>query len=224
MQQLQAIWQQIEAYLSDGISLIPVRDKDQVLPNGGTLKAKTPCGNKAAGTTWQQYQNAIITKDELWHKMEQYNTTAVAMVGGAVSGNLKIIDIDVKYNPGIDAILFADIAKFYPHLYAQLRIHRTPSGGYHLLYRVTGGTVPGNLKLAGRPATDAEIAALIASGVKRPPNAINFLETRGEGGYALLPPSMGYTLHAGAQIPVITWEERCSLISLCQSYTQLITH
>jgi hypothetical protein len=222
MQQLQAIWQQIEAYLSDNISLIPVRDKDQILPSGTTLKAKTPCGNKAQGTTWQQYQKRIITKEELWHKMEQYNTTAVAMVGGIISGNLEIIDIDVKFNPGIDAILFSDIARFYPDLFARLRIHRTPSGGYHLLYRVSGGVVPGNLKLAGRIKTEEEKQADIASGIKKPQDTVNFLETRGEGGYALLPPSMGYTLHAGASIPVITWEERCSLISLCQSYTQVV--
>lgn len=222
MQQLQAIWQQIEAYLSDNISLIAVRDKDQVLPSGTTLKAKTPCGNVKSGTTWQQYQKRIVTKEELWHTMDKYNTTAVAMVGGAISGNLEIIDIDVKFNPGIDATLFSDISHFYPALFAKLRIHRTPSGGYHLLYRVTGGVVPGNLKLAGRIKTDEEKQIDIKNGIKKPQDTVNFLETRGEGGYALLPPSMGYTLHAGASIPVITWEERCSLISLCQSYTQVV--
>lgn len=205
MQNLSTVWQQIETLLSQRISLIPVRDKQD-----GTKAAKTPYG-----ASWKQFQSRIIEKEELWHMMETYNTTAVAMVAGKVSGNLEIIDIDVKYNAGIDATLFADLQRFYPDLFAKLRIHRTPSGGFHLLYRVWGGDVQGNQKLAGRPATETELT------VNPKTKTYNFLETRGEGGYALLPPSMGYTVHQDKPIPVISWEERCAIISLCQSYNTI---
>jgi hypothetical protein len=211
MQSLQSIWQQIETLLSQNISLIPVRDKEEKIPDGSIRYAKTPYGK-----SWKAYQSRIIDKNELWHSMEQYHTTAVAMVGGKVSGNLEIIDIDVKYNVGIDAILFSDIAKFYPELFQKLRIHRTPSGGYHILYRIWDGEVPGNLKLAGRMATDTELS------IKPKSKTYNFLETRGEGGYALLPPSMGYTVHQDKPIPVISWQERCALIGLCQSYNTVV--
>jgi hypothetical protein len=211
MQSLQSIWQQIETLLSQNISLIPVRDKEQKMPDGSIRYAKTPYGK-----SWKEYQSRIVSKDELWHSMEQYHTTAVAMVGGKVSGNLEIIDIDVKYNVGIDAILFSDISKFYPELFAKLRIHRTPSGGYHILYRVWDGDVPGNLKLAGRNATETELS------IKPKSKTYNFLETRGEGGYALLPPSMGYTVHQDKPIPVISWQERCALIGICQSYNTVV--
>lgn len=205
MQNLSTVWQQIETLLSQRISLIPVRDKQD-----GTKAAKTPYG-----ASWKEFQSRIIEKEELWHMMETYNTTAVAMVAGKVSGNLEIIDIDVKYNAGIDATLFADLQRFYPELFAKLRIHRTPSGGFHLLYRVWGGDVQGNQKLAGRPATETELT------VNPKTKTYNFLETRGEGGYALLPPSMGYTVHQDKPIPVISWEERCAIISLCQSYNTI---
>lgn len=212
--ELQSVWKQIEAYLSDGISLIPVREKQELLPNGTALAAKTPYGNIKQGTTWKQFQSRIASKDELWAALEKYNTCAVAMVGGKVSGNLEIIDIDVKYFAGIDAILFADIDKFFPALFAKLRIHKTPSGGYHLLYRVADGEIPSNMKLAGRPASDEELKTAQTK-------VYNFLETRGEGGYALLPPSMGYAVQQDVPIPVITWAERMALISLCQSYTKV---
>ena len=202
---LQSIWQQIETLLAQNISLIPVRDKQD-----GQKAAKTPYGS-----SWKQFQSRIVDKQELWHMMEQYNTTAVAMVAGKVSGNLEIIDIDVKYNAGIDATLFADLQRFYPDLFPKLRIHRTPSGGFHILYRVWGGDVQGNQKLAGRPATETELT------VNPKTRTYNFLETRGEGGYALLPPSMGYTVHQDKPIPVISWEERCAIISLCQSYNTI---
>lgn len=210
MQQLHAIWQQIETLLSQNISLIPVRDKEEKMPDSSIRSAKTPYGK-----SWKQYQTKIIAKEELWHEMDKYHTTAVAMIGGKVSGNLEIIDIDVKYNPGIDAILFSDISKFYPTLFAKLRIHKTPSGGYHILYRVWDGEIPGNQKLAGRNATESELS------VKPKSKTYNFLETRGEGGYALLPPSMGYTVHQDLPIPVISWQERCSLIGICQSYNSV---
>lgn len=207
---LHAVWHHIAQHIKDGISLIPVRDREDT-STAVYKAAKTPFGK-----SWKEFQTRQATEKELWYAMEQYDTTAVAMIGGKVSGNLEIIDIDVKYRHGIDAILFADIGKFFPHIYAKLRIHRTPSGGYHILYRVQGGIVEGNMKLAGRYATEAEL-------IDKPKNkTYNFLETRGEGGYALLPPSMGYTVHIDNPIPILTWAERCSLITICQSYNEVV--
>jgi hypothetical protein len=192
--------------LSSGLSLIPVRDKPQ-----GDRPAKTPYQG------WKKHQSEIITLATLWGEMEHYNTEAVAIICGAVSGNLEIIDIDVKYKPGIDAVLLTDIRSLYPALFSRLRIHKTPSGGYHILYRIApgGNSVPGNEKLAGRPATAEELALRPKS------KTYNFLETRGEGGYAVAPPSMGYGIHQDNTIPTITWEERCSIIHLCKSYTEI---
>ncbi len=209
MNELSAVFGQVQELLSTGISVIPVRDKLEVRPDGATI------GAKVAYTGWKKYQSVIITKEELWHSMEYWNTTAIAMICGKVSGNLEIIDIDSKYYPGIDATIFADIKQIYPDLFPRLRIHKTPSGGYHILYRVADGVVTGNMKLAVRHATEAELQ------VKPKNKTYNFIETRGEGGYALAPPSMGYSVHSGAQIPLITPLERDSLIALCKGYTEI---
>ncbi|HAE68381.1 MAG TPA: hypothetical protein DCG77_14510 [Sphingobacterium sp.] len=208
--ELGKIWPMISDLVKDGISLIPVREEADA-----SRPAKTPYGS------WADAQQRVAEEGELWYVMEQKNTTAIAAVCGVVSGNLECIDIDSKYYPGIDAILLSDIAKFYPHLYARLRIHRTPSGGYHILYRIADHAPQGNIKLAGRMKTDEELQADYASGKRKPTKTVNFLETRGEGGYFLFPPSLGYTVHQNNPIPIITWEERCSLINLCQSYCEI---
>lgn len=146
---------------------------------------------------------------------EKYNTTAIGILGGKVSGNLEIIDIDVKYCPGIDAILFKDIELLYPEIWDLLRIHKTPSGGYHLLYR-SSEAVDGNQKLAGRQADELELSV-------RPKNkTYNFIETRGEGGYVVAPPAMNYGILYDRPIPTLTETQRASLLSLCRSYTKLI--
>ncbi|EHQ29010.1 Bifunctional DNA primase/polymerase [Mucilaginibacter paludis DSM 18603] len=199
------VWPKALSYLKDGISLIPVKEVD-----------KTPFFK------WKDFQSKIATEGELWTSIEFYGTSSLAIICGKVSGNIEVIDVDVKYKPGIDAILMNDIRNFYPDLFSRLRIHKTPSGGFHIIYRVGGHEVPGNLKLAGRPTLEAEIELQKAKGVKRPNKEVNFLETRGEGGYILSDLCNGYTLHKDNPIPVITWEERCSLITLCQTYNEII--
>jgi hypothetical protein len=215
MNTLAEVWGHVKALLADGISIIPVRDKDEIKA-GDTYVAKSPYAK------WKEFQNRQVTEDELWVLMEEKDTTAIAIICGKISGNIEVVDIDVKYKPGIDAILMNDLRTFYPDLFSRLRIHKTPSGGFHIIYRVSGGDVPGNLKLAGRIASEAEIELQKAKGVKRPNKEINFLETRGEGGYILSPPSMGYSLHNSNPIPVITWEERSAIIALCQTYNEIV--
>ncbi|WPU91830.1 bifunctional DNA primase/polymerase [Mucilaginibacter sabulilitoris] len=204
---LSAVWSQVEKLILDGISVIPVRDKDD---EASVRLAKTPFGS------WKKYQSQRVDKSELWALMEFHNTEAVGIVCGKISGNLEAIDVDVKYKTGIDAILFKDIKAIYPELFVKLRIHKTPSGGWHILYRVADGEIPGNIKLAGREATNEEL-------ISSPKNkTYNFIETRGEGGYILAPPSLGYSIQKDADIPVLTWEERCSLITLCETYNEVI--
>ncbi len=207
---LRPVWQQVEVLLNEGINVIPVRDREEVY-QGRILAKKTPYKQ------WQKYQLEIIDRQELFHMMERFNTTAVAMVCGAISGNLEVIDVDVKYHPGIDARLFGDLQAIYPDLLERLRVHKSPSGGCHIIYRIEPGhEVPGSMHLAVRAATEEEIA----KNPKR--NTYCFIETRGEGGLCTAPPSMGYIIRKPAPIPVLSWEERCTLIELCRSYNLYI--
>ncbi len=189
-------WKQAEQYLDMGVSVIPVRDKPQSF-NGREYAVKS-------AYPWAKYQKEIIDKGELLYLMsDKYDTSGFGIVGGAVSGNLEIIDIDVKNWDGIDTRLFQDIKSFFPHLFDRLRIHQSPSKGYHILYRIEDHLPEGNKKLAWKDG--AKEAAL---------------ETRGEGGYVVASESMGYKVVKDNPIPVITWSERCSLIAICEGYNE----
>src|SRR5690606_29163174 len=128
MSSLTKVWGQVTEMLEDGLSLIPVRDKQQ-----GSLMPKTPF------KSWTESQHKRLDKSVLWQQMEDYKTEAVAMVCGKVSGNLELIDIDSKYYDGISIKLFKEIKSLRPDLYDKLRVHKTPSGGYHILYRIADG-------------------------------------------------------------------------------------
>lgn len=200
---LAATWTQVTSLLESGFSIIPVRDK----PENGKA-AKSPY------STWKKYQNEIITPADLWAQMaEKFNTTAIAIICGKISGNLEAIDIDVKYKPGIDAKIFSDIKTLYPDLWKKLRIHRTPSGGFHILYRIIEQPPPGNKKIAKRPA-------IFTDNTKQ--KYVSFIETRGEGGFVLAPPSLGYSIFKPEAVPYVTLAERNALISLCNQYTEQI--
>jgi hypothetical protein len=201
---LKEVWAQINVLMDSGISLIPVRD-------AGQKNSKMPFEE------WHEYQSTAITKDVLWKKMEKYDTISIAMVCGKVSGNLEVIDIDAKYMPGIDALIFKDIVDIYPDLYKRLRIHKTQNNGYHIVYRVRGHEITGNTKISGKDSTEEEIKAGY-------PKRVYFIETRGEGGYVVAPPSLGYTIHKDGVgvIPVITFQEREALIGICSLYNKII--
>jgi hypothetical protein len=208
--ELHPVWQQVELLLNDGINLVPVRDRDENI-NGKLRKKKTPYNE------WTLYQTARIDRQELFNQMEAHNTTAVAMVCGAISGNLEGIDIDEKYLPGISARFFTDLKELYPDIYNKLRVHKTPSGGCHIPYRIEPGhEVPGSQKLALRAATDDELLANPKLKTRC------FIETRGTGALMTCPPSVGYTVRKDHPIPVLTWVERCTLIEFCKSYNTYI--
>ena len=187
-------WKISAAYIKQGISLIPVRDKADA-----THTAKTPFWG------WKKYQEIIITEAELFQQLDKFQTTATAFICGKVSGNLEIIDVDSKNWPGIEALLYQQIKEIMPELWGKLRIHKTPSGGRHILYRIADHEPEGNKKLAWK---EGEKEAAI--------------ETRGEGGYALTDASMNYTAEFDRPIPTITWLERCSLKSICEGFNQKV--
>jgi hypothetical protein len=189
---------QTNYYINQGISVIPVRDKPQTW-QGREYPVKS-------AYPWKRWQTELITPQELLYLMaDKYSTTGYGLVGGAVSGNLEIIDVDTKNWAGIEIRLFQDIRTLLPHIWPMLRIHQTPSKGYHIFYRVSDHAIPGNLKLAWKDG--AKEAAL---------------ESRGEGGYVVASSTMGYIVTHDNPIPTISWQERCSLIAICEGYNEKI--
>ncbi|MCA0270263.1 MAG: bifunctional DNA primase/polymerase [Bacteroidetes bacterium] len=175
------------AYIRAGLSVIPCRAADDA------NRPKAP-----ALASWKVYQSFLATEDEARDWWPQHK--ALAVVCGAVSGNLEIIDFD-----DFDAFeAWHQIALHEaPNLLEALTIVGTPSGGRHVYYRCESPP-PGNQKLA------------------RDTDGSTLIETRGEGGYALAPPSKGYELlESGVPLSLslnnITDAERDVLLGVARS-------
>jgi hypothetical protein len=173
-------------------------------------------GTKRPPFEWKAYQSdrperALV---ETWFRNGQYS--GFAGIGGAVSGGLEILDFDdaATYQVFLDtgeAIGLGDLLTWIRWGYEE----RTPAEGTHLLYRCDA--VGGNDKLARRLNPDGSVTVLI--------------ETRAEGGYAILAPSNGTTHPTGkpwrmvsggpSTISSVTAEERAMLFALARSFDEM---
>jgi hypothetical protein len=124
-------------------------------------------GSKAPTIKWDLYQRQRAT-EALAEKWYRNSGAGVALIGGVVSGNLEILDFDRPDLYECYEALADDNG--LGELVRRLPLVETPSGGAHCYYRCEQ-PVGGNRKLA----RDASQQTLI--------------ETRGEGGYAIVPPS-----------------------------------
>lgn len=163
---------------------------------------------KRPSVQWREYQAHIASDAELSEWWGNGHPYGIALICGEVSGNLEMCEIEGRAI-GLDAIKkvvdacdklnATGIWEFLVDGYSQ----ESPSGGLHLLYRISDHEVPGNEKIARNEA--GEVLA----------------ETRGEGGYVIGAPSPGachpsgnpWVLTSGTygRVPQITWEERCLL-------------
>jgi len=203
-------WEIFVSYIDDGISLIPVREQEELV--GDKVMTK-----KSPFRFWKKCQKERMKKEELWYQLEQHKVSSVGTLCGKISGNLEAIDIDSKFYPGIEKLLFEEIKNVMPGLIDLLRINKTPSGGYHILYRVEESEkIPGNKKLALRYSTKEELESNPNDKLKC------FLETRGEGGYVVAPPSLGYKNVKNNPLPVLTRDQRETLINICISFNEVV--
>ena len=171
---------------------------------------------------WEPLQKAPIENPEDLFTGKLVNSKlpiyGLGVITGAVNGNLEVIDVDTKYDikGGIWEDLKKRIEDTLPHLLEQFLIVQTVSGGYHIYYRCE--TIAGNQVFAIREATPEEK-------LEKPKEKIKpLIETRGEGGYVVAPPTPNYKSIQGSysSIPDITTEERDTLFSICKSLTQYV--
>jgi replicative DNA helicase len=160
---------------------------------------------KPALLTWKPYQSQRIKEDAVEALFSGSNVKGLAIICGAISGGLEVIDVDTKHDTtgSLWEELRGLIEGNLPDLYSRLVIAQTKSGGYHIYYRCS--SIAGNLKLATK--LNKEI----------------LIETRGEGGYVIAPPTPKYTYIQGepGNIPTITPEEREILFSISKSFNEL---
>lgn len=172
--------------------------------------------NKRAIVSWKQYQDTLPTVEDITAQFNSGRAKGLAVICGKVSGNLEVIDVDTKYD--LTGSLFEDLMSCIHDVSAELSdrlmVVQTKSGGYHIYYKCD--TIQGNQKLAQRPATDDE--------VKENPNerVLVLIETRGEGGYVVAPPTDGYKLVSGDRIQQITETQREALLEICRSFNKYV--
>jgi len=158
------------ACLQFGLSVIPVGlDKKPLIP------------------TWTPFQRQRATAAEL---SAFGNPPGLAIIGGAVSGNVICIDIDLKHDSKktVDKEFF-ELLKEWGHEEALKRcaVEKTPSGGYHVVFRAP----------FSRPC---EKMALDFGKTEA------MIEIKSEGGYFVCDPTPGWELKNGSFLNLPTFD------------------
>jgi hypothetical protein len=187
-----------EKYIGNNISVIPTdNSKRSIIP-------------------WKEYQSRIMTPQEIQSNFNHITISGIAAICGKVSGNLEVIDIDTKND--VKGDLYQNIIDNVPdEIQAKLKVIQTRSGGYHFYYRCE--VIEGNQKFAMRRATEQEL--------KQNPHLsqVVLIESRGEGGYVIAPPTEGYkTISKNKDVQHITEAERDLLLEILRSFNEVIEH
>lgn len=163
-------------------------------------------GTKAPKMPWKPY----MTKEIPWWVLQGYfsslkKPSGIGLICGSSSGNLEIIDFDNTDLFPLWCNQVGDVSRF--------PVIETPSGGKHVVYRCE--TIEGNQGLAW--SAKGEI----------------WIETRGQGGQAVLPGSplsthpleTPYRLAAGSfsRIPMISPLERERLLGIARGFNKKVT-
>jgi len=179
-----------------GFKVIPVNDKKQPL------------------CKWKQYQ-AIQTIDEV-KALNWSQAYGMALLTG---GDIEVLDIDSKYALDKDSFDTAVFDAIYEALgeedFNNMVFTQTQSGGYHIIYRCE--KIEGNQKLASRYTTKDERQ-------HENDKVRVLLETRGENGYILIPPTPNYhfdnKVRNLSKITTITVQQRDKLMAIMRSFDE----
>lgn len=163
-------------------------------------------GSKRPRFEWKESQGSRPDRERVasWYRHEP--ELGVGLICGNVSGGLEMLELEGratssehmdKIRAECDAV---NITWLWDILTLDGYAEWTPSGGIHLLYRISDHDIPGNTKIA------------MTSG------KLTLAETRGEGGFVIVAPTSGtvhqtgeaWTLAAGeiGHVPVISWNDR----------------
>lgn len=203
--------------------------------NSGYSVLPTDSNKHPAIETWTSLQTEPLTIAKAETAFKGSKVKGLAVICGAVSGSLEVIDVDCKYDLTGDlwTEFKALIEEHLPEISKDLVIAETVSKGYHVYFK--SPSPQGNQKLAQRPTTDAEkertYAKEIESGATEEKAKIRaqndkvrvLLETRGEGGYVIAEPTPGYKFIQGSltSVPAITADQREALFVLARSFHEI---
>jgi hypothetical protein len=171
--------------------------------------------NKTAAHPWRGLQRERLTMDELAELVARLSRVdvGIAIVAGRASGNLEVIDFDTTALVPEWEIM---VESLVPGLLARLVMVQTPRPGLHVYYRCA--VIAGNQKLAQVEGPDGK--------------PVTLMETRGIGGYVLIPPSppachplhRPYTMVQGdlTHIPDVSPDERDVLLNAARTFNTYV--
>lgn len=209
------------AYKKAGLSFLPIEADRSKCPAFNLLPKEWCNRRQREVATWNPLKSRLPTDEEVFRwfdRSEVLCETGIAIVAGKVSGNLEILDFDTA-----DLIepFWKRVNQRIPGLFDRLVHVITPRPGAHIYYRCPA--IEGNQKLAR-----------IADAASDKPKPKTVIETKGEGGYCLAPPSPDWChprqkcyLFAGdkdlTDVPTITAEERQILLDVAREFDSWMT-
>jgi hypothetical protein len=107
-----------------------------------------------------------------------YNDYDIAVAGGKVSGNLVCLDFDEKYQQGIYEDWYSTLNNKIKHFLKSCYHTETRNNGRHIRFRTA----------TSKPTQKCAVLS----------NGNTVIETKNEGGYALIPPTSGYVEISGS--------------------------
>jgi hypothetical protein len=170
--------------------------------------------NKRPPLNWKRYQTERMTERGVFRYFRNPFTKGVAIVCGEISGHFEALDFDDKNDPTFSIYdrFHAELSQRDPLLASKLVPARTKNNGHHLYYRCP--QIGSSTALAQRPSTLEELKV-------NPSWRIRVLiETIGNGGIVIVPPSIGYhfTHHGLQQVASIQPADRTLLHQLARSF------
>jgi hypothetical protein len=178
------IQQASKLYASHELCVLPIKDISSKRPN-------VPGG-------WKQFQSkrpSDVQRNAMFR-----GAAGICIVCGEASNGCEIFDFDAggeQFLAWLEAVQSQQ-----PELWDKLVCEKSPSGGYHVVYRCP--KIEGSQKLSQRKTEDGKIQVLI--------------ETKGSGGLFLCAPTQGYELihNTFTDIQTITEAEREVLFSVAR--------
>jgi putative DNA primase/helicase len=199
-------------------------------------------GTKAPTVKWTDYQTTQYPRDRVQREV----VSGFGLLCGTVSGGLEMVELEGRAVAEDAWQTIEQLAAATPETLAVWQavtrgpdayVEATPSGGIHILYRLADAPVPGNTKLASRPARDDELTGQERDVLAKHPNKVFprvLAETRGEGGYVVVAPSNGATHPTGKPwttivgrpgiVPTITTAQRSLLHALMRALDRMPGH
>ncbi|MBZ6250524.1 bifunctional DNA primase/polymerase [Streptomyces olivaceus] len=200
---------------------------------GCSVVAVRTDGSKHPRGQWKTFQSQAASEQQLRTWFTDGHP-GIGIICGTVSGNLEMLELEGRaVTEGVltqlaEIFLGSGLGELWQRL-ATGWLERSPSGGLHFHYRITGAPVPGNTKLASRLAREDEYTDDELALKERHPNKKilrGLIETRGEGGFVVTAPSHGpvhasgrpYELLAGgpATVPTLTADEHQAVHTICR--------